>query len=416
MAEPQQWRTDKTTGIEYRRATSNEIAKNGWSPGAYLLHYPQLAGFEEPAPAVITLMIPVSDDDTTVLDASLTATDIGPQFTGISRAGDRASDTQMPVFNRYAAYRPAEGESTSGEHVVTAVLTASAEGGVHGRALVGDVEAELFGPEEWWAIDVLPPHIEQVPHDELVLVQLWARTSRELLVPSDANTAADNNRVAYWFGIFGEAKWCDAHSNNWQTLVSDIASEIEAGFDNLPVMDADPNFEYAHCWFDSDLDDTPAACDANGGCVHSGHSHSYPYNSADESALGYRDQAWADVDHARQHVWFGGLDIVHVLHDGLLVGSSGEALCGLSKFPPDAGESVAAGPSLPSGCLPYLSTHEVGHSFEAIHSKATYNSPCWTVMAQSTVTCRENAFSFGNSDRITDCVYLDLYCPRQNAR
>lgn len=219
-----------------------------------------------------------------------------------------------------------------------------------------------------------------------------------------------DSRFSSNFGLFGEMKWCTRFSTTWATLNDVPEGDINAGFDNNGGTRADLVPTHHHCWTHTTLANAEA-CANDGGCTD-GSGHDYPFNSCGRTASCYRDNAWADVTHARLHTTFSSLKIVQVLHDGTTTDASGN-LCGLSRFPP-GGDSVAIGPSTTAGtgCREFTWTHEAGHSFDAIHGDAVAVGTCHTVMRPSSEsTCRVNYFSDANRKNINDCAVLST-CPR----
>jgi hypothetical protein len=222
---------------------------------------------------------------------------------------------------------------------------------------------------------------------------------------SDDNSEFDS-RFSEPFGLFGEIKWCTRNSANWQTLINTVWTEVDQGFDANGGTRADLVPTFGHCWTAPDLP-TANTCANSGGCTDAS-GHAYTFNACGTGSTCYRDRAWSDVSHARLHFTFGGLKIAQVLHDGTM---DGNTICGLSRFHP-GGDSVAIGRPYPgTGCQDYVSTHEIGHSFDATHNNALANG-CGTVMAQSfAVSCRWNYFADINRAEVNNCL-LASSCPR----
>lgn len=223
------------------------------------------------------------------------------------------------------------------------------------------------------------------------------------------DTSESDSRFTNNFGLFGEMKWCTRFSSTWSTLNDQPESDINAGFDGNGGTRADLVSTFLQCWVHPSGLASAQACANSGGCSD-GSGHSYPYNSCGSTASCYRDNAWADVTHARLHNSFSGLKVVHVSHDGTMTSNT---LCGLSRFHP-GGDSVALGPGTTAGtgCKEFTWTHEVGHSFDAVHEDAVSVGTCHTVMKPSAEsTCRVNYFSDANRKNVNDCVVLSS-CPR----
>lgn len=383
----------------------------------------------------------------------------GPTFVADYVTGE--SVVSDPIFH---IYRSSHTEDELQNYMDTnesrvATLVASDGPGFAGDALLDDIEVSVKRNKTHWSIEDIPaPPGDTAPtSEELTLVTLteadaplshrcplgleaicrllctelgmycpectddidndddgWVDYPNDSGCYSKWDDSELTTREEMTYGVFGEGKWCTyAGEEDWEEEIKDAYEQIDEGFDNNGGVIPDLEWESStiRCWFFESTDDAEH-CDQNGGCGVKGSDEDYPYNGCDSQASCYRDNAWTDVEVRRDTgAEIPGLKVIHIVHEGVM----GD-LCGLSEWPP-GGASVAIGPDdiAGTGCEDYVSTHEVGHNFDATHGDARPDDQvgCDTVMEQSADTnCRKNYFSDPNRNNIDDCVGLHNDCPR----
>lgn len=225
----------------------------------------------------------------------------------------------------------------------------------------------------------------------------------------------------------GEIQWCTDNQGNWGSMLVDLALSMESGFGSTQV---DFSYERNMCWFAPSMSDAEQ-CDEEGGyptCYHHFWGHEYPMTGCDRLVDCYASDAWAIVDHAREHSDFAGLDVVHVVHWSVMEDDDGEPnVCG-GAFGSNTGPDFdGAGVSTdwdhyPYDCPPYVTTHEVGHNFNADHCDSAEVDGTWTVMAsEGDPDCAHdtddlhNFFSDANEQTVNDCA-TSSDCPRDSRR
>jgi hypothetical protein len=397
---------DPVTGLDYRRTTEEEQTSNGWKAATFLVE----EGLSNASAGVdaVTFLVPLGDDLAVPITAEKVDERSGTTFT--ETRIDGGTQVYKPILHDYVF----EGDTEAGSAFVD--LTADSTGGYHAVATVGDVKADVGGSQAWWTLAQIPAADGEAPEREnLSLVTLSPDLHRVATLAPISLTPLPDGPTAepepglllasnYKFGLFGEIKWCTRYESDWKSRIDTIGTEISNGFGNT---DATLGQYHDHCWIADTLQDAQD-CANNGGCADAS-GHDYTYNSDGDDSQAYRDDAWNDVDHSRLHYTFDGLHIAHVVHDGTMDHPVG-TVCGLSEWPP-GGASVAAGPDLPSGCRDYVSTHEVGHNFDATHDNALEGG-CGTVMAESSqVSCRWNYFNEPGVTEVNDCT-TQSDCPR----
>jgi len=406
LPDPDGWSQEPVTGLEYRRTTGQEQTTNAWQETTLLAEEGDLAEAAD-FPGGLTAILPLGDG--TAHPVTLEKTDTRTQATFTETQLDGESRSQDLTLVQY------EGHASTSRGEGNVRLTADDGGGYHLQAAIGPLELSITPSADWWALERLTEGDADPPvRDGLALVQLsadrqptadsigeaWTATQRSVSEGSaEPLTHSDEN-----FGLMGEMKWCTRYESSWQTKINTIGNEITNGFADT---DVDMAQEHDHCWIATDLQ-TAESCANNGGCSDA-QGHDYPYNGDGDAASAYLADAWDDVSHSRDHYNFDGLHAVHVVHDGLL-STSYVDVCGDANAPP-SGASVAAGLPLPSGCEDYVSTHEMGHSFDATHDN-TVESGCGTVMAQSSqISCRWNYFNEPGESEVENCE-TSSGCPR----
>lgn len=458
--DPTTWLKDLLTGLLYRRTTSQERAENDWPVGTYLV---EKADVEEAGPGTsqVTILIPTRDDNTESFELVRNYTEEGPAF--VAHFVNGSSVVANPIFQIYRSEHTKEElqHYTETNESRVAALVASDGPGFRGEALIDDIAASIQrNQSDWWIEDVAAPPGDTAPtSSQLTLVTLSDADAplshrcplglepicRTLCTktgnycpecydgqdndgdnwidhPSDpgcSDTWDDSevdDRTQMNFAVFGEAKWCTDHGvDNYDEDIRPAYRQINKGFDNNGGVKADPVPTVVYCWF-FDSDEEAVSCDKNGGCTV-GDGHDYPYNGCDSDSICYRDNAWNDVTEHRHNrndddPAIPDLKLIHIVHDGLMDNGN---ICGRAEFPP-GGASVAIGPDqvATTGCEDYVSTHEVGHNFDARHGDARpVDVACDTVMRQSSDTdCRKNYFSDPSRRTINDCVTSRSDCPR----
>lgn len=406
LPDPAGWSQEPTTDLDYRRTTDREQAENGWSVSSFLVEEGPLRSAEG-ARSNLTLAVPLADGMASPLTLQKTNDTQQATFTAIHVDG--GADSRELTLYRY------HGRLTMGNDTGTFRLTVDEAGGYYLHGRIGDLRISMSPSVDWWITDTLPAVDDEVPEREQLAIAQLSLDQRDTfpglsrLVPNrtdqvSASSPGTTTHTVYKFGLMGEMKWCTRYESSWQSKINTIGDQITNGFSNTNV---DIGQYHDHCWLADTLQDAKD-CANNGGC-YDAQGHAYPYNGDGDDASAYLADAWDDVSHSREHYSFDGLHIAHVIHDGLLDTSFG-GVCGDANAPP-SGASAAAGLPLPSGCEDYVSTHEVGHNFDATHDNTVENG-CGTVMAQSSqVGCRWNYFNEPGQTEVSDCGNTDG-CPR----
>jgi hypothetical protein len=406
LPDPVTWSEEPTTRLDHRRTTQGEQAENGWRAPTFLVEEGDLSNAGA-APPNLTVAIPLGDQTATPVTLQRTNDTEQARFTATHV--DRTSATQDLTLHHYEeTVRTSKGTGTL-------ELTADEQGGYYLRGSIGQLKIAMSPSVDWWTMDPLPAVDHSSPDTaDLALVRLSLGqddllSAQTRIVPTQTGQTSDGSvgtltHTVYKFGLMGEMKWCTRYESSWQTKINTIGDQIMNGFSNTNV---DIGQYHDHCWLADTLQDAED-CANNGGC-YDAQGHAYPYNGDGDDASAYLADAWDDVSHSRQHYTFDGLHVAHVVHDGLLDTSLG-GVCGDADAPP-SGASAAAGLPLPSGCEDYVSTHEVGHNFDATHDNTEENG-CGTVMAQSSqVGCRWNYFNEPGQTEVNNCGNTDG-CPR----
>jgi len=444
LDDPDRWRVDEESDIQYRRATEEERDENGWIVGSYLVEIPERTQATEGKQS-LTISIPYND----------TRVDRFRVEHEEERDGPGASEFQVGSASAFHG-----DESTVDEdfHLyqsnVTethgAYLIVSSAGGMSGKAILDERVVTIKGPEEHWNLDELSsPASEPAEREALALVQFTLHQtpvdSQDCLVAapfgnadetctarSDSDSPADGGissttHTQRNYGMAGEIQWCTDNKGNWNSMLSDIGWTVKNGFSDTV---ASMNYEWNICWFADSVGDAED-CDQDGGypdCYHHFWGHEYPMNGCDRYTACYASNAWEVVDHARKHSDFAGLDVINVVHWEVMENSKGDVVvCGGAYDSSKGSDLAGAGVSTDwdhysNSCPSYVATHEVGHNFNANHCDSEKVDGTWTVMASSgDDNCRRdtsdvhNYFSSTNEDTVDDCA-RSSDCPRDSRR
>lgn len=235
--------------------------------------------------------------------------------------------------------------------------------------------------------------------------------SRNMSAPSgcDATTTDECRRFFY----AGETRWCEEHGirAQWVLAVEDTYEDNAATFYETRVA---PTRGGATCWFTSSYNPPPWQINGRGfdhsnwychqhrenmrDCEEGeeiGNQHPYPYNPVghnrddgycatdrdgrailshwenEHNFTAYQANVWDDFKHTQNHLQdkFPEPDNIQVLHrpdDCLVVGENAYIKYGQGDRPGQ--KSVATINRDPAG---YVSSHELGHNYDAIHKRST---------------------------------------------
>lgn len=452
--DPERWLVDEETGLHYRRTTAAERAVNGWIVGSYLVEQGNLSD-RQAAPDSLEMLVPYNDTVTETMTLELVGAETGPATLEIR--GSHQAETHEPTYYRYRTPASENGNAT--------LLTSDLHWGISGEVSVGNHTGKISGPPGHWNLsDVDSPDGNQPQTDDLFLVELSERSgvdhpsygtsnnsdSDSTALTASSSEAADapgggldpgasssSDGITHNYAMIGEGKWCDEHGSNWNTDMAELASSVDNGFfDTAAHMNSEIlicHDEFANP-YDCDSESEPDCFYADG--------HPYPFNSCDADAICYagcyswfgdcsETGAWYDIDHIRDHGWysFAGLDVVQVIHKGLMHTDSETSLCGWGYFS-DAGIDKAGASSATDWksdhrCPDYMTTHEFGHNFNAEHCRADASVPTVMVTSKDDPECPEedadtsgivNDFSDENRNLRVDPCAEDDNCPRTERR
>lgn len=175
--DPETWTVDPDTGVQYRRATANELSANGWRPGTFVMDgsslNPAADGRER-----VNLVVPLEDNHSVPIAFDLLRSSEGLEFMRRDYEpgtidGILVSELITPTQHEYvqvdfdrADPRPSRG--------VWARMLAGEDGGVYATGLLEGREFEVDGNSHAWQIDVVAPDGDVSPpsNHELVKVSL----------------------------------------------------------------------------------------------------------------------------------------------------------------------------------------------------------------------------------------------------
>ncbi len=156
--DPENWTVDGSTGVQYRRATQEELNKNAWRPGTFLIDSSSIAGAAQ-GNQRINVLIPLEDGLAEAVSFDLLRANEGLQFVSrdagvILADGGIAAEMIEPTQYEYVQL-DFDRQSPAPSRGVWARMLAGEDGGVLMSGLLQGVEFELNSSSRGWHIDEL---------------------------------------------------------------------------------------------------------------------------------------------------------------------------------------------------------------------------------------------------------------------
>lgn len=422
MPDPLVWVEESSTGLHYRRTTGAERVANDWPSPTFLVETGSLASLSA-GPEAARILIPFGTLTAVEVDLVKVRSRSGDLYAATYAGTDPSllppDELSVPTFYYYDARQDGLVAGVDGR------ITAVDEGGYYGEFILDSIKAIVETNQKWWTIeDIATPDGEPIDPRGVTLVTLKPATEVTIPLPrpdGEFSTLA----VTYNYDQMGEIKWCTRYEADWKAKIDTLNNQITAAFNtNNGGTDAHLGRIHDHCWI------APSVAQADdcaniGGCKDSS-GHNYPYNADGNTAESLLPDVWADVEHSHLHYTFGTAKVAALVHyDKVYVATFGVTSCGAAASEPEEGfgSSVSAGLPLPSPCLDYIASHEIGHNFRAKHDTTmvgtcTGGGNMINLMGTSEgsgASCRANYFLSAAKSDITSCTQ-DSTCPRTGSQ
>jgi hypothetical protein len=223
------------------------------------------------------------------------------------------------------------------------------------------------------------------------------------------------------FALLAEGRFCSRYAGNWiQRLTrmgwdSEVLANQALPFSGLTGGEMRLRYRAGGCWVFPSLAEADACADSGSGCPAG-----YPYNGAGNSASGYYNNVWDDVDHGTLFGFNDALHMAQAVYWGGVNAETGKPLscqaeegsgcCGAAFTGGSAatlGASVVQYEISTGGCnanhAPVTSAHEFGHNAGLDHDDMTgfMHSPAFpgSVLSPLNVTLLNSCFATWNCPR-----------------
>lgn len=191
--DPRKWHVDKATGRRFRHATSAEIARHGWKPGAFIVEAQPVFEAMRSTGESIEVLVPMTLDTARTVGFRWITAEEGPPMVELGEADGRAvMDGTRAVFHRYASEIFVEKGRVD---LLGALATATAVEGDTQLLIEGHVEREGIDGTSIDRIEVLPLNnywdLDAMPSgtglEDMLLLQ-WSPAATALKeLPQDMN-------------------------------------------------------------------------------------------------------------------------------------------------------------------------------------------------------------------------------------
>ncbi|PRP95836.1 hypothetical protein ENSA5_37050 [Enhygromyxa salina] len=401
---PTQWLT--SGGLSYRRATSQELARNDWAPGSYLVERHATAGLRYGQNSA-TVLLPRGDGDTEALTLIRVTNAQSGSFGTISYTTSMSHHAETVLFDTF------EKEDENGEHYGRVVIADNDS--LYGLVKNSSNETfEILQLQSRHYIDtaLAPP---MAAGDSIVVSPLGE-------IPPGPGHKIPNTGTITRLSYMGEGIFCMNHVDDWKAILHYHGQTVRTVHFNS-ATGGDLQLVFSTCHFFDSIDQAMTCSKTGGGGAtpsycYDAEGHLYPFrDTMNLSGLFYlydlRDVAWDTVDHADLHLAMPDIELVQVRTGALIYDPSNlETTQGIGDGPntdPMVGWSELRGRSVASSGTELgglVSAHKFSHNFvgpehdgEELMGQYSHTL-MWEIVLHTTAPW----FSAANAEAAVDCV------------